>query len=267
MSCSRELPPWDLSLTITSATTGYIWENMWNPTMGVTTVDFMADVRNVSAVGGAGPGISLKPALQLAAVRPDRPAAGAILAAGSAITTNGTTHYQETLSAGAYFFWRRGFSFKLTGIGATFGAAEVKLYTCFRACGSVFSPREVVFNPTDDNTDASYFPLTGPFCANAVDKAKLAIVGLANSSSTMQYSLAARAFNDKMARGNWTDILAFASPSPTTGDFEANTGDVAFTGITLANYQWAELALGVKTTAAGTPPRVIFQVIPAISYT
>ena len=209
----------------------------------------------------------LEPAIQLAAVRQDRPSAGAFIAAGSAITANGTTHYQETLGGGSYFFWRRGFSFKLTGVGATFGYAEVKLYTSFRSCGTVFSAKELVFNPFDDNTEASYLPLTGPFSAIGVDKAKLAIVGLANTSSTMQYSLAARAFNDPMARGGWTDILAFANPSPTTGDFEANTGEQAFTGITLANYQWAELALGVKTTSAGTPPRVIFHVIPSISYT
>lgn len=267
MSCTRDLPPWDLNLVITSPTTGYAWENTWNACMGVASVGFLADVRNVSASGGASPGVSLKPAIQLAAVRQDRPSAGAAITAGSAITANGTTQYRETLGGASSFFWRRGFSFKLTGVGATFGYAEVKLYTSFRACGTVFAPKELVFNPFDDNTEASYLPLTGPFSAIGVDKAKLAIVGLANSSSTMQYSLAARAFNDPMARGGWTDILAFANPSPTTGDFEANTGEVPFTGVTLSSFQWAELALGVKSTAAATPPRVILHVVPSISYT
>lgn len=265
MSCTRELAPWSFSLNITSGTASYIWEDAWYPCMGVSTVDFLADVRNISTAGGAS--VSLLPAIQLAAVRPDRPAAGAGIS-GTAISAVGATHFQATLSAGSYFFFRRGFTYKLTGgTPPMFGQADVTLYTSFRACGTVFPSREIVFNPLDTSTDASFFPLTGPIPATGVSAAKLAIVGLDNTSDDLQYAVYARAFNDKMARGSWsTALLDFSSTDPAVGDFEANTGELSFTGLTLSNYQWVELALGVKTTDAGDPPRVIFHVIPAISY-
>ncbi|HND34727.1 MAG TPA: hypothetical protein PLA94_32210, partial [Myxococcota bacterium] len=56
-----------------STSDAFLWDPQWYPSTGVATVDFLADVAIIDAVGG-GAGVSLKPAMQFAATRIDRPA-------------------------------------------------------------------------------------------------------------------------------------------------------------------------------------------------
>jgi hypothetical protein len=266
MSCTRELPPWSFDLNILSSTAGYVWDPQWYPSTGVSSIDFLADARSVTAVGGAGPGVSLLPTLQFAGVRTDRPDAGSGLSTGSPIVAAGLTHYQEPVTSTDKFWFRRGFSFKLTGVGALFGTASVVLHTSYRSCGRVFPTRQVVVNPFLDAAEASWWPITGLFPLAGVDKAKAAIVGIDNNSSVLRWALGFRAFNDPMDRGVWTPLTTFAQPSPTTGSFEVNTNEVGFTGITLSNFQWGELAIGAKSNSGSIAARLIFHAIPALRY-
>lgn len=264
MSTVRELSALQFDLNIYSADQAFFWDSTWHASMGVPDIDFTADVRNV--VLGSGAAVSLKPALQFAATRTDRPDDGATITAGSAITAASLTHYLETLSAGAKFFFRRGMGFKLTA--GSFARAQGVLYTAFRPRGMVLSAEEIVFNPTNDTNAVSYFPLGGgkPIPCNGVDSAKLALFGMGSLTTTMDWRLAARAFNDPLARGTWTDLGAGWN-TPQTADFEGNTTDLALSGLSPTTKQWLELALAVRKTSGGdTNSRCIFHVIPALKY-
>lgn len=263
-SLMRELQPLPFDICAYSAEQAFLWDNQWVPCMGVADVDFALDARNV--VVGAGPAaISLKPAIQFAVARVDRPDDGSLITAGSAVTAAGVTHYNETLSGGGKFFWRRGLGYKLTA--GSFARAQGLLYAGFRNQGLILPAEEVVFQPTNDSNQASIFPLGGgrPLLVARVSKAKLAVVGMGNLTTTMNWQLAARAFNDPLGRGDWT-ILGSAS-TPNQVNFEGNTSEVSFTGITLANFFWLELGLAVfKTSGGDTNSRCVFHVLPALSY-
>jgi hypothetical protein len=231
----------------------------------VPGVDLNMDLR--SLVLGASATVNIKPAIQFAATRVDRPEVGAAITAGSAATDNGLTHYSESFSsAGGKFFFRRGIAYKLTA--GSFARAQGVLYTGFRSFGQILGAEEIVFNPTNDTNAVSYFPLGGgrPILANGLDKAKLVVFGMGNLTTTMGWRLAARGFNDPFARGEWTD-LGSGWNVPDTVNFDLNTADLSFTGITLTDFQWVELALAVRKTSGGdTNSRCVFHVIPALKY-
>jgi hypothetical protein len=251
-----------MDLMITNADEMLTWEEQWQPSVGVSKVDFLADVRNLQA--GAGGAVALKPAIQFAEVRTDRPGTGAAITAGAVITASGLTHYTETLSASSQFFFRRGWSYKLTA--GSFARVSLLQYTSYRGCGKVFAPRELVMNPTNSTDDVSYFSTTGPFAAVGVDKARYAIIGQDNANAKLEYRVAGRAFNDPKARGAWTNLGA-GWTNPAAGDFVHNTGDTSLSGLSLASYQWGELALAVRKQTSGDPnSRCTFQIIPALTY-
>ena len=215
---------------------------------------------------GGGAAVSIKPAIQLATTRIDRPDTGAIISDGSATTDNGLTHYLETLSAGSKAFFRRGVGYRLTA--GSFARVQGVLYAAYSSVGLLLPAEEVVFNPTNDTNAVSYFPLGGgrPVAVSGVSKVKLVVFGMGNLTATMDWRLAARAFNDPLARGEWTDLGAGWN-TPSTTNFEGNTGELSFTGITLADFQWLELALAVRKTSGGdTNSRCVFHVIPALVY-
>lgn len=121
--------------------------------------------------------------------------------------------------------------------------------------------------PTNDTTAKNVYPLGGgkALLANRVDKARLVVFGYGALTTTMNWQLCCRFFDDPLSRGDWT--LIDSSRNPQTADFEANTGDVAFTGITTTDYHWLELGLAVwKTSGGDTNSRCVFHVIPALVY-
>lgn len=261
MNCINELSPWSMEVIALSTSLAFLWDPQWYACTGVTSVDFLADVRNL---GGAN--LILKPAIQYAAVRTDRPGAGAVITAGSDITGAGAYSFKETLSGGTQFFFRRGIGYKLD-TGGTFARAEVMVHTAFRSCGKVFPPREIVFNPLNSSADVSVFPLTGVFPVAGVSKAKCAVVGLDNANGAMDWRIFGRAFNDKLARGGWTPL----GPSwyqPAAGDFTpVNTGEIDLGPLSLSSNHWVELAFAVQK-GAGTDAnsRCIFHVATALKY-
>jgi hypothetical protein len=264
VNCSFEMPPWAFDIHAVSPEWSYSMEPRWSPVTGIDKLNFLLDVRNRFLAGTSG--IEVIPAYELAAVRTDRPDVPNRVG-GTAANDVGLSNYVQTIGGGAYLYVRRGVAWRLTGMGATFARAEGLLYTSGRLCGKTFPGREVIFNPTNDKNLVSIFPLTKPFPSVGVSKAKLGVVGLDNTTTTMQYRLAARAFNDFMARGVWTLLESDWPQAPGTGDFIRNTTEVDFTGITLGNFYWVELALAVRKTAdIDTNSRVIFHVIPAIKY-
>jgi hypothetical protein len=260
---ATEPAPFPFDLTITNSDQAFVWSRQWFACTGVPAADLTADVRNV--VLGTGAAVSLKPAIQFATTRTDRPDDGALIVNGTAITANDLRHYGETLSTGAKFYFRHGMGYKLTA--GAFARAQGVLYAAFTSYGSVLPGVEIVFQPTNDTNAVSYFPLfSKPVPTNRIDVAKAVVFGMGNLTTTMDWRLAGRAFNDPLARGAWTDLGAGWN-TPQLVDFDANTTELGLSGLSLSTKQWMELALAVrKTTGGDTNSRVIFQVIPALEY-
>lgn len=264
MAFTRELSPLPFDLTIMNTDQGVMWEQQWHASTGVAKVDFTMDVRNV--VLGESAAVSLKPAIQFAEVRTDRPDGGGLIAAGSAATTSGLTHYQETLSGSTKFFFRRGVGFKLTA--GSFARAQGLLYTAFNTFGTVFPVQEVAFQPTNDTDAVSYFPILGPrpVPTAGVDVAKAVVFGLDNLNSGLEWRLEGRVFDDPLARGAWTNLENWRSTS--AGDFAVNTGEVSLSGLSPSTKMWLDLALAVrKATTQTANSRCLFRIIPALRYT
>ncbi len=264
MACNKRLPTFKKKVTILTTDDEFHWdESGWNYSTGVATVDFLADLRNT--VLGTSAAISVKPAIQFAQVRTDRPHAGAVITAGSVITGDGLTHYLETLSAGSKFWWRRGLRTKLAA--GSFAQTEIELHTAFRSCGTHFPTREIEIFPF--NTLAAsvrYIPITSVLDTSGVNVAKGAIVVLDNANNKLDFRLAGRAFNDPLARGAWVDLEAGWS-TPPAGDSVANTGEVSLSGLSLSSNQFMELGVATRKDVDGSAnSRCILHITPAIKY-
>lgn len=265
---TREPPPFSFDLTVVSDQLAFVWDAQWYPVTGVGKVDFTADVRNVTVVGTSA-GVSIKPAIQYATTRTDRPGTGGVISDGVAITGNDLKHYQQTLAGSGEFFFRRGIGYQLTG--GTFARAQGLLYTAFNTLGQVLPAQEIVFQPLNVTAAVSVFPLGGgrAIPAQGVSAAKLVAITMGNLNNTLQWQVAGRAFNDQLARGNWTLLEGTSWRTPAAGDDGANTGEVELaTNLSLASKQWVELGLAVRK-AADTDPvsRVTFHIVPALKYT
>lgn len=243
---------------------GYLWENRVESTAGIGTWDWNLDVRNVQ-VGGTAV-LLIKPAIQFFPTRIDRPEDG-ILAPGNGLSDVGLFHVAHTPSSiGSKGYWRRGIGYQLSTAGATpFARAQGVLYTSFRMNGLVMPPDEFVFQPYNDNTDWTIQPLYGarPIPTRAVDKARFIVIGQGNANTDLKYWVFARGYNDPLARGDWT-IFAGTPENPQTTNFEINLGELALP-ITLSDFQWFDLGLGVHKTS-GSASRCTIRVIPSLKY-
>lgn len=199
MSCTKELPPWALDLVITSTEEVQVWERQWHPVTGVGLIDFTADVRNL--VLGTDAEVSMKPAIQLATVRTDRPDAGVAITAGSAITGEGLAHFEETISASGKAFFRRGWSVQLTD--GSFARCEVILHTAFRSCGRMFPMKEVEVTPNNGTAAYHFVSLSGVIAGVGLDKAKIIALLHDNLNTAFEWRQCGRGFNDPMSRGGW----------------------------------------------------------------
>jgi hypothetical protein len=259
MSCVRGLEPWSTDLIITWADEAFLWDALWLPSTGVDQVDFTADLRNLAL--GSGAAVAIKPAVQLAAVRVDRPDGGAAISAGSVLTGSGLTHFRETLSGASKFFFRRGWSARLTS--GSYARVELTQYAAFRACGGVLPPRDFAIDPVNAGTDVRYVSLSDALPTIGISKAKLAVLGMGNANADLEYRVAGRAFNDPLARGEWVDLQA-GWTTPSAGNFEANTGEVDLAALSPSASQWLELGFAVRKGAGGDPnSRASFRVLPA----
>ncbi len=257
----KELKPLPFDLTILSDQAAYFWDPLWYASTGVPNLDFLLDTRDL--VLGQNAAVSLKPAIQYAVTRIDRPETP-FTVAGNAVTAEGLNRFGESLSAASKFFFRRGVSYKLTA--GAFARVQGTLYTAHRVLGSILPAEEISFQPTNDKALASVFPLAGgrAFPTTGIDKAKLVIHVMGNLNGSLEWQLAVRIFNDPLARGDWTLGTWNALSS---GNTPLNSGELGFNGLTITDAQWLELGIALRKSTDGSDnSRATIHVIPALKY-
>lgn len=259
----RDLGAFPFDLTLYSTSLAYVLRPQWQPNVGIPALDLLMDVRNIQL--GAGAAVSIKPARQFAFTRIDRPDDPVQITSGAPRTTDGLTHYQEALASPTKQFVRDGLGFQLTS--GSFARLQGTLYTAFLSLGVVLPAEEFTVQPGNGTTVKAIYPLGGgsPLVASKVSKARLVVFGYGNLTTTMSWQLCCRFFNDPRVRGDWT--LLDIPRTPNTVDFEADTGNVSFTGITTTQFHWLELGVAVwKAQDQDPTSRCIFHVLPSLSY-
>jgi hypothetical protein len=274
MPSIRESSPFDFDLPIYSVSYLYLMMRQWHIVSGMDVVDFNLSLQSLAATGGTTPGVSLRPALQYAAVRTDRPDAPFELAVGTAdATAVGNFHFQETLVAATALqkFWvRGGIASKLTAVSGTplAGRAMGAITMAHRSLGELLPADELVVGPYPASTsDKFVHPLGGgrPNLATHIAGVRFAMVGIgASSSGTITLQPMARFYNDPMARGDWTAIGTSVSPTGTDFAVAPAATEVTFAGFTTTDYQYFDLAMAVWKSA--TPSRLILRVNTALRY-
>jgi hypothetical protein len=241
------------------------WESQWHSSTGVGTIDLTLDVQTITL--GTAATVEVKPALQYASVRTDRPSAGGAISGGG-VSAAGRTHYQESPSITDQFFFRRGVSYKLTA--GSIARVQGLVYGAWISKGLVLPTDEIVFQPVNETATVSVYALGGgkPIPATGASKAKAAIIAMGNINSDLEWQLFARGFNDPLARGDWDPIDQGGWQPASSGNFEVNSDEIDFDGMTLTDFQWIELAFGVRKGSNGDPnSRCIFYVTGAVRYT
>lgn len=262
MSCSRLLTPYTQSLVITSTVETFLFENAWYPQAGISLIDLTCDLRNL--ILGSGAAVAIKPALQLAPVRTDRPDGGAAITAGSVMTANGAVHYGETISAASKYWVRRGYSYRLTA--GSFAQVDATLFTSWLQAALIGATRQIEISPNNGTATVSYYSMLPTMAAVGVSKLKYAVVGVDNANDKLQIRAAGRAFNDPMARGAWTNLESTWN-TPPAGDFNFISGEVDLSGLSLGSYQFVEFALAARKSADGDPnSRVSMTVYPSVLF-
>jgi hypothetical protein len=262
MSCSKLLTPMTTSLVITNSIEAFLWDSPYYVLTGISLMDLTCDIRNLTL--GSGAAVAIKPALQFAPVRTDRPDAGAAITVGTVMTGNGVAHYEETISAPTKYYVRRGLSYRLTA--GSFAQADIMLGASWIQAGLVGQSRQIDVMPTNSTAAVSYFSLLPTMVAVGVSKLKYALIGLDNLNNKMQFRAAGRAFNDPMARGSWID-LETGWNTPAAGDFTFISGEVDLSGLSLNANHLVEFALGVRKSADGEAnSRVNLTIFPSILF-
>ena len=264
MNGNRELPPLYFEVPIIGSSLAYVWSPKWTPVIGVSSVDLTLDVRAIMVGGG---NVSLKPAIQFAPARTDRPDEGALITAGSGITANGLVHYLETIAAPTKTWMRTGVGYLLTS--GTISRAQGVLYGAVRQRGELLPAEEVVFQPTNDTAVPSIFPLGGgvPIATAGVELARATVILLDNLNNTCEWRLVGRAFSDPLARGAWVNLMS-GWQATGSGDSTGSPSDISLSGLSLSGAQWFELGFAArKATDGSANSRCIFHVTTGVQYT
>lgn len=262
MSCIKMLTPMTTSLVITNSVEAFLWESSYHVMTGVTLMDLTCDIRNLTLGGGAA--VAIKPAIQFAPVRTDRPDAGAAITAGSVMTANGVVHYEETISAGSKYNARVGLAYRLTA--GSFAQADVTLHASWLQAGMVGQMRQIELLPNNATATVSYFLLLPTMAAVGASKLKYAVIGVDNANNKLQFRAAARAFNDPMARGAWVNLESDWN-TPPAGDFNFISGEIDLSALSLSGYHMVEFALAVRKSADGEAnSRATLSVFPSVVF-
>lgn len=256
----------------------YAMMRQWHIVSGMEVVDFNLLLQSIAATGGTAPGVALRPCLQYAPIRADRPDDPFALAVATADVTSLTPspyyHFQETLvtaTANTKFLVRGGISAKLTTTSgtATLGRAMGTLSMNWRSLGVLLPQDELDIGPFPaSTTDKLVFPLGGgaPNIASKIAGVRFAMYGTgASPSGGITLQPMARFYNDPNARGDWTLIGTSVTPTGADWGLAPPATEVTFAGFTTTNYQYFDLAMAVWKSA--TDARAVVYVNTALRYT
>jgi hypothetical protein len=258
MSCVSPTSVVSVLACTTSLSACYREAGVWRSSTGIDAADFNVNVQ--SLVGD----IEVKPGLQFAAVRTDKPDGAAAIGAGSYTSATGFVHYRENISAAGKFFVRPVLFYRIKSTGSGLGQAQLEMEVIWKSCGAVIGAQTILIQPFMDlTTDLSYFPITDYQPTLGMDKVKAAILYIDPMNANYEDQLAMRTCKDRSAPNSW-QLVEGAYNAGSASNAERNTGEYsAPTGAAVATNPLFQLGLAVRRTGSGNP-RVTIRAAGAV---
>lgn len=261
MTCSKSIPSASVTLQTYSTTAQFVPTSRWMPVTGLSTLDFAMRISNLAG------SIEVKPAVQMAEVRPDSPNAATAITAGAYQAADGIDHFQETVTGSTKLLYRVGVMHKLS-TGSSLGSAEIVLDAAQQLCGQTLRQTAVPVNPGQiSGTDINYAELSGWLPAVGLDKIKAAFMVVDNESDYLEYQLVIRSAVDRRQPNAWqTAEASWTNPSST--NTERNTAELSVpAGASITSNQFFQLGVAFrKKSGAGGNPRASILATPAVKY-
>jgi hypothetical protein len=221
----------------------------WMPAIGLDAAKMVIKRKSV-AVTGTAPTFNVKPAIQVAVVRPDNPDDWAAISGQSAYTGAGESNTGVmTISGttGGKMFVRFGVSYYLGGTAPTSGQADVEVVLSYKQCG------EIVGSMTQDlqafnTTTNSFVAVTGWVPAIDADKvvAAFVITALVNN---FRCQLAYRTASTSTQSPSAWALLEGASYRTTDG--ETSTGEIS---LSITSEMYVQFGVAFSQSSAGAAP-------------
>jgi hypothetical protein len=235
--------------------TAYLWLTDFVLLHGVDTADALVNVRN--RVGNW----QGKPAYQLASVRAEVPDAPALFSVGAQITTEGFTHFRQSVLSTNKLLVRLGVGYSNTA-GTLLGAADVGATFALRGCGAKLGRADVDMLAGEVGTDINYYPV-GDWSPTVNFNKVMAVYSVEdNESNHLEYQLVVRTANDVRSPNLWQTVEA-AWANPTVPNSERNSTALSLpAGANATTNLMMQFGLAARKRAAATGnPRAVIRVM------
>lgn len=249
MGCARTGQPTTKRLRTTQTTGQFDAFTDWIPAVGLDKVKMVIKRKSVQTAGTA-PSFNVKPAIQVALVRPDNPDSWAVIGNPNPFTGAGednTTVLDVSATTAGKFFVRFGVQYYLGGTAPTDGQADVEVQVSYVSCGSIVGTMTQQLQAFNTTTD-SFVAITGWVPAMDADKAVAAFIvsDVANYFRTqLVYRRAA------------TSIQAPSSWASLEGNNYHNTNDETTTGevsLSAGSDMFVQFGVAFSQSTAGSAP-------------
>ncbi len=221
----------------------------WMPATGLSDVKMVLKRKSVQ-LGGTAPTFNVKPAIQVALVRPDDPGDWAAISGAGPYTGAGesnTTVLSVAATTAGKMFVRFGFSYYLGGTAPTDGQADVEVQVSYLSCGSIVGTMTQELQAFNTTTD-SYVAVTGWIPAIDVSKVNAAFV-IAGLSGNFQCQLAVRtAATSIQAPSTWSKL---EGASYRTSNGETTTSELT---VTAGSDMFVQFGVAFCQSTAGAAP-------------
>lgn len=260
MACSRALKPMTFILSTDTTEVQYVFTDAWVLVSAASVLDATPLQRAVTG------NFTSKPAIQMAAVRPENPGGPGAMAAGSYTGSTGYTLFHEAGFVTSGMMWARaGSAYKLSAAGGL-GTAQVTLQPYLFGCVEQLGGGELSIQPgTVSGTDENFVTLTGWSPAAGLQKVLAAVLVTDNLSTYLEYQLVVRSCVDTRSPNAWqTAEAAFTNPS--VANSERNTGELSIpSGCNLTSNALVQVGIvwRRKAGSAGNPRATIQAIVAA----
>lgn len=249
MGCGKTGQPTTKRLRTTVTTGQFEPYTDWIPGVGLDEVKMVIKRKSVQLAGTA-PTFNVKPAIQVALVRPDNPDDWALIGNPSPFVgagENNTGVLDVSATTAGKFFVRFGVQYYLGGTAPTDGQADVEVQVSYASCGSIVGTMTQELQAFNTTTD-SYVAVTGWVPAIDADKAVAAFVisDIANNFRTLlAYRKAATSIQSP---SGWTSL---EGSTYRNGNGETTTGEVT---LSAGTDMFVQFGVAFSQSSAGAAP-------------
>ncbi len=222
MTCIQTPPRLRRSLVLTGHDPTFFPASDWMVATGISAVDFLLDLQSLVGYG------EIKPGIQAAKARTDKPEPGAPIRAGGFEHTKKLHQFREVPDLSAAAFVRFGFVGRIRTDSCGQSAVEAQMDVAVRSCGEVLGTRTVEIQPfSAAEGQPAVVPLTDWSPTVGVGGLKTVFVVIDNQEQALEYQLVVRTAKDRMAPGPWASVEGKRWHNPGPGNSEHNTGELA----------------------------------------